>query len=297
MTQVTQRHDGRPAGRSTIPPESPALEVFITVCFLVSAAAGVGLAVLYWRGGQPQLEGILLATAFAGLAVGFVVWANRLLPQGPVAEDREPLESTTEQREAFEEDLERGGVITRRTMILRALGLAATALGVAALFPIRSFGPRPGHTLEHTSWRGGKRLVTLDGSPVIASAVPLGGLVTVFPEGSSGDGNAQAVLIRVEQGLLNPPKGRESWSPQGFIAYSKVCTHAGCPVGLYQNQTHELLCPCHQSNFDVLNGARPLFGPAAVALPQLPLAIDPDGVLRSTGDFSEPIGPYFWHSV
>jgi ubiquinol-cytochrome c reductase iron-sulfur subunit len=101
----------------------------------------------------------------------------------------------------------------------------------------------------------------------------------------------------VEPGLLQPVKGRETWSPQGFVAYSKICTHAGCPVGLYQAQLHELLCPCHQSNFDVLSGARPLFGPAAVALPQLPLRITPDGFLAATGDFSEPVGPYFWHSV
>jgi ubiquinol-cytochrome c reductase iron-sulfur subunit len=101
----------------------------------------------------------------------------------------------------------------------------------------------------------------------------------------------------VEEGLITPIKGRESWTPGGFVAYSKVCTHAGCPVGLYQNQTHELLCPCHQSNFDVLQGARPLFGPAAVALPQLPLLLDRDGYIQATGDFSEPIGPYFWHSV
>jgi ubiquinol-cytochrome c reductase iron-sulfur subunit len=279
------------------PQPSAPIEGFITGCFLVSAAAGVGLAVLYWRGGQPQLEGVLLATAFAGLAIGFVVWANRLLPQGPVAEERETLETSSEEQEAFEEDLERGGIMTRRKVILRALGLAATSLGVAALFPIRSFGPRPGHTLEHTKWRAGLRLVTLDGNLVVASEVPVGGLVTVFPEGSPGDGNSQTVLIRVEPGLLTPVKGREDWSPDGFVAYSKVCTHAGCPVGLYQNQTHELLCPCHQSNFDVLNGARPLFGPAAVALPQLPLQLGGDGYLRATGDFSAPVGPYFWHRV
>jgi ubiquinol-cytochrome c reductase iron-sulfur subunit len=282
-----------------IPEPSPPLENFITICFLVSAAAGVGLAVLYWRGGQPQLEGVLLATAFAGLAIGLVTWANRLMPQGPVAEDRHPLDPAQEehQEEAFQQDLAAGGVMTRRKLILRALGLAVTSLGVAALFPIRSFGPRPGHTLEHTKWRNGFRLVSLDGKPVGVNDVPLGGLVTVFPEGSPGDAQSQAVLVRVEPGLLTPIKGRESWSPQGFVAYSKICTHAGCPVGLYQAQAHELLCPCHQPNFDVLNGARPLFGPAAVSLPQLPLRVTPDGFLAATGDFSEPVGPYFWHSV
>jgi ubiquinol-cytochrome c reductase iron-sulfur subunit len=287
-------------GRAPTEPESapPSLaEPFVTVSFLVSAAAGIGLAVLYWRGGQPQLEGGLLALAFTGLAVGFIVWANRLLPQGPSVQEREHMETTAAQRGAFERDLERGGVVTRRRMILRSLGLALTALGVAALFPIRSFGPRPGNKLAHTLWRNGLRLVTLDGKPVFASDVPLGGLVTVFPEGSPGDASGQAVLMRVEPGLIRPVKGRETWTPEGLIAYSKICTHAGCPVGLYQAQAHELLCPCHQSNFDVLNGARPLFGPAAAALPQLPLSLDSDGVIRATGDFSDPVGPYFWHTV
>jgi ubiquinol-cytochrome c reductase iron-sulfur subunit len=82
--------------------------------------------------------------------------------------------------------------------------------------------------------------------------------------------------------------------PEGLIAVSKVCTHAGCPVGLYQATTHQLLCPCHQSAFDVLDGAKPVFGPAAAPLPQLPLEIDADGHVRSRGDFVAPIGPAWW---
>ena len=79
------------------------------------------------------------------------------------------------------------------------------------------------------------------------------------------------------------------------IAYSKICTHVGCPVGLYQADTHELLCPCHQSTFDVLDGARPRFGPATRSLPQLPLAVDGDGFLTAQSDFTEPVGPGFWN--
>jgi ubiquinol-cytochrome c reductase iron-sulfur subunit len=180
-------------------------------------------------------------------------------------------------------------------MLLRALGLAAGGLGVAALFPIRSLGPKPGNTLSHTEWRNGLRLVTEDGRPVRVDQVPLNGLVTVFPEGFPGSAAGQAVLIRVEPGLISPRPGRATWSPDGFIAYSKVCSHAGCPVGLFTPQTNQLLCPCHQSTFDVLNGARPLFGPAAVSLPQLPLSINLNGELLATGDFSAPIGPAFWH--
>jgi ubiquinol-cytochrome c reductase iron-sulfur subunit len=125
--------------------------------------------------------------------------------------------------------------------------------------------------------------------------VPLEGLVTAFPDGLPNSADGQIVLIRLPSGLLQPRNDRATWSPQGFIAYSKVCTHAGCPVGLYQAQTHQLLCPCHQSAFDVLNEAKVVFGPAFRALPQLPLAIDPEGYLIAQSDFHEPIGPSYWN--
>jgi len=264
--------------------------------FGVTVLACGGLAYVYLQGGQAQLEGLLLAVAFAGVAYGFVTWGQKLMPQGPVSEDRHHLPSTEPERERFEADLERGGVLTRRRLLVRALGAAVVALGGVALFPIRSLGPRPGTSLAHTPWRRGMRLVTEDGRPVRAADVPRGGLVTVFPEGHAGSADGQAVLVRVEDpGRIRHRPGRDDWSPHGYIAYSKVCTHAGCPVGLYQAETHQLLCPCHQSTFDVLDGARPVFGPAAAALPQLPLRLDPDGYLRARGDFPEPVGPAYWH--
>jgi ubiquinol-cytochrome c reductase iron-sulfur subunit len=105
---------------------------------------------------------------------------------------------------------------------------------------------------------------------------------------------SQALLIRVDPALLRLPAGRSGWAPRGYIAFSKFCTHAGCPVGLYRASTHKLLCPCHQSTFDVLEGARPVFGPTTRALPQLPLDVDAEGYLRAKGDFSAPVGPGFW---
>ena len=107
--------------------------------------------------------------------------------------------------------------------------------------------------------------------------------------------DSQVVVVRVEEGQLRPRPGRENWSPQGYVAYSKICPHVGCPVGVYQEATHELLCPCHQSTFDVLDGARPRFGPATRSLPQLPLAVDPEGFLVAQSDFHEPVGPAFWN--
>jgi len=266
----------------------------VVTSFLVSAAAAVGLAVVYMTGGAPQLEGTFLAVSLAGLAVGFVMWANHLMPEGPFVDARHDPEASEAELDEVESDLERGGILTRRKVILRSLGLAAGGLGVAALFPIRSLGPSPGRSLVETPWRDGLRLVTDDGRPVLASEVPLEGLVTVFPDGEPGSADGQAVLVRVEPGSITPLPGREDWAPQGYVAYSKVCTHAGCPVGLYQAESHELLCPCHQSSFDVLRHAKPVFGPAAAPLPQLPLRIDAAGYLVAGGDFSEPVGPVFW---
>ncbi|MEA2827716.1 MAG: ubiquinol-cytochrome c reductase iron-sulfur subunit [Actinomycetota bacterium] len=266
----------------------------VATSFLLSAAAALALALVYMTGGNPQLEGTFLALALAGLAVGFVMWANHLMPRGPFVDDRHEPGGSEAELEEVEADVERGGILTRRKLILRSLGLAAGGLGAAALFPIRSLGPSPGRALVETPWRDGMRLVSDDGRPVLASEVPLEGLVTVFPEGQPGSADGQAVLVRVGPGLITPLRGREDWAPDGYVAYSKVCTHAGCPVGLYQAESHELLCPCHQSSFDVLHHARPVFGPAAAPLPQLPLRIDGEGFLVAGGDFSEPVGPVFW---
>ncbi|GAC1310219.1 MAG: hypothetical protein NVSMB16_06810 [Acidimicrobiales bacterium] len=124
--------------------------------------------------------------------------------------------------------------------------------------------------------------------------VAVGGVVTVFPEGFIDDASAQTLLIRASDAPMVTRRGREDWSPAGFVAFSKVCTHAGCPVGLYEHRTNQLLCPCHQSLFDVAKGARPVFGPAPRALPQLPLAVDAEGRLIAQRDYDEPIGPAFW---
>lgn len=266
----------------------------ILVGFLFSFLGGLGLTIVYALGGQPQAEGVLLAVGLFGLGFGLVTWAHRLMPHGPFEEPRE-LPTSEAEREAFERDLEQGGVIGRRKILIGGLVAAAGSLAIAALFPIRSLGPSPGKSLVRTPWRRGKRLVTDANVPIRAADVPVEGLVTAFPEGSPGSADGQIVLIRVEPGLLQPTGERATWSPEGFIAYSKVCTHAGCPVGLYQAETHQLLCPCHQSAFDVLNEAKVVFGPAFRALPQLPLVIDAEGFLAAQSDFHEPIGPSFWN--
>jgi ubiquinol-cytochrome c reductase iron-sulfur subunit len=268
----------------------------VAVGFAVTTAAAIGLAITYSVGGQPQVEGILLALALGGLGFGFVVVAKELLPQGPYTEEREPLESTAEEISEFEADFERGEAwLARRGFILKMLGLAAGALGVAALFPIRSLGPSPGRSLFSTKWRRRSLVVDEQGEAVSVDTLEVGGVLTVFPEGHVGAEDSQTILIRISKDNFTTRPGREHWGPRGYLAFSKICTHAGCPVGLYQQTVKELLCPCHQSTFDVTKGAKPVFGPATRSLPQLPLMIDDDRLLRARGDYDTPVGPGFWN--
>ena len=269
----------------------------VAMALVVATLAAGALAGVYIAGGQPQAEGALLFVSLAGIGVALVLWAKRLLPEGEVTEPRGDLPSSEDDREAVGEALDTGGesFFTRRRRLLRLLMGAGGALGLALVFPIRSLGPSPGRSLSRTSWGPDVRLVDEHGQPVRVTALQVGSILTVFPEGSEQAGDSQTVLIRTPPGLLRPRRGREAWSPEGYVAYSKICTHVGCPVGLYQETTHELLCPCHQSTFDVLDGARPRFGPATRALPQLPLYVDPQGFLRASADFSEPVGPGFWN--
>lgn len=266
----------------------------IGLAFAVSALAGFGLGVVYILGGQPQLEGILLALALGGLGVGLVLWAKHLMPAGPVEQEREPLGSSEEERRGFLEDfLPAERLLASRRFLVRLLGLAVAGLVFAAVFPIRSLGPAPGRRLFGTAWRAGLRLTTTEGRPIHKDELELGTVLTVFPEGRT-DADSQTLLIRVEPERLQLPAGREEWAPEGLVAYSKICTHAGCPVGLYQEAQGLLFCPCHQSTFNVLDGAHPNFGPATRALPQLPLSFDDEGFVIATGEFSEPVGPGFW---
>lgn len=271
-------------------PEAP-----VAVALVLSILGGLGLAVVYVLGGQPQVEGALLGLALGGLGAALILWGRRLLPHEDVVEERDPLRSTAAQREAAEEAAQEGGeALGRRRFLTRLLLGALGALGLAALFPIRSLGPSPGVSLFVTGWRRGTRLVDEDGVAVRSDRLVVGSVITVYPEGAVGSADSQTVLIRVDPAGLRLPSQRMAWAPEGYVGYSKVCTHAGCPVGLYRADTHSLLCPCHQSTFDVLNGAAPVFGPAARPLPQLPLEIDQDGFLRALGDFPEPVGPGFW---
>jgi ubiquinol-cytochrome c reductase iron-sulfur subunit len=267
------------------------------LAFGVAVAAAIGLAIVYVQDGQPQLEGVLLSLASGGIGVGIVVTAKGFLPGDEVEEERHSVASPEEDVAAFTADFEAGEQPLRRRRLLVGMGASAlAAFGAALLFPIRSLGPRPGRDLKRTAYAGGgKRLVTADGTPVRPADLSADGVVTVWPDGHVDAPDAPTLLIRTRRSQqLVPRPGREGWTVDGIVAYSKLCTHVGCPVGLYQAEVGLLLCPCHQSTFDVLDGARPVFGPAARSLPQLPLDVDDDGYLVATDDFSGPVGPGFW---
>jgi ubiquinol-cytochrome c reductase iron-sulfur subunit len=270
----------------------------IAVALGLTVVAGVGLFIVYFTGGQTQIEGILFAIALGAVGVALGIWANRLLDAREVVEERHELTSGPAGRQALEEAFteEVGPVLGRRSMLLKLLAGAGGALGLALLLPVLSLGPAPGRSLKVTPWARGKRLVDENGNRVTLQTVPQDGFLTVFPEGNVGAADAQALLIHVRQGSLTLPPDRLAAVPQGtHIAYSKICTHAGCPVGLYRAESQSLICPCHQSQFDVADGGRPFFGPAARPLPQLPLGVDNEGVLIAQGDFYEPVGPAFWN--
>jgi ubiquinol-cytochrome c reductase iron-sulfur subunit len=281
-------------------------EMVVAVFLLIGLAGFASYGGLYWVGGQTQLEGVFLGVGLFGFGFGLSAWGKYLLPQGPFVEDRHAFASSEQDVEAMTAAIvDRGTMVVRRRGFLGGLLAAGSGImGVVLVFPLlRSLGPKPGTTLETTNWKANIRLVDINGRPIHRADLEAGGFMTVFPEGFTDTDNYQAidqsVLIRpygpqANSKVFHSGPGRSSWTPDGYVAYSKVCTHAGCPVGLYQEQLYQLLCPCHQSLFDILDGAKPVFGPAPRPLPQLPLYIDGEGFIRAQAGYDQPIGPGFW---
>jgi ubiquinol-cytochrome c reductase iron-sulfur subunit len=277
------------------------VERVIAVTFLLGMVLVAGFGACYWVNAAPWTLGATMGGGLFLLGVGLVAWGKYLMPRGPFVEDRHPLANSQNDRDAFAAAIvERGGgVIKRRKMLGGLLGGGLGIFSIVAIFPlIRSLGPLPKNTLFHTDWRKGTYAVDQTGRRVQVGDLAVGSIMTVYPEGTQNTDNGQAVdqtvLIRLSNENVTTQKGRESWAPMGYVAYSKLCTHLGCPVGLYEQQLQLLVCPCHQSMFDVANGAIPNFGPAPRPLPQLPLYIDADGYLRAQSDYHVPVGPGFW---
>jgi ubiquinol-cytochrome c reductase iron-sulfur subunit len=273
----------------------------ISVCFVVGTLCMAGFGACYWIDAQPWKLGATLGGGLLFLGIGLVAWGKYLMPRGPFVEERHTLANSEADRQAFAAAIvERGGgIMQRRKLLGGLLGGGMGIFTIVALFPLlRSLGPLPKDTLQHTDWRSGSYLVDQTGRRVEVGDLAVGSIETVFPEGTENSDRGQAVdqtvLIRVSNEAFTTMKGRETWAPHGYVAYSKVCTHLGCPVGLYEQELQLLVCPCHQSMFNVTNGAVPQFGPAPRPLPQLPLYVDSSGFLRSQSDYHEAVGPGFW---
>lgn len=262
--------------------------------------------------------GLGIALALLSIGLGAIHWSKSLMSDHEFVEYRHPTRGKDATREAAvqafaEADKESG--FGRRVMIRNSMIAAVVASIVPGVTLFRGLAPfatpenpqagDPVALLKHTMWKAGTRLVhDPEGTPIRAADVTLGSAVHVIPEGLKELGHegglleekakAIVLLMRLRPEQLIEAEDRKDWSYNGIVAYSKVCTHVGCPVALYEQQTHHLLCPCHQSQFDVTDHAKVIFGPAARPLPQLPIAIDDEGYLIAQSDFTEPVGPSFW---
>jgi ubiquinol-cytochrome c reductase iron-sulfur subunit len=218
-------------------------------------------------------------------------------------EERPRLGDPNEARQAL--DTLEGGLepITRRRLLGGAAGVAGVGLAAAVAVPVAALGPGIEDQLSSTPWRAGRRLVDSGDRPILAADVNMGGFLTAFAEGFDKEQlGSPVVVVRVDPATLRLPAVRAGWAPEGILAYSKICTHAACAIALYRSplspstQAHgpALVCPCHYSTFDVLQGGRVEFGPAGRALPQLPLTVDAAGALCAAGPLSGPVGPSWW---
>src|SRR5580658_4909139 len=273
----------------------------------IIAMGGFGAA--YWVNASPWVIGGTCGAGLFLLGFGLTAWGKYLMPQGPFVEERHVLAGTPEERNSMAAALvERSAVVVKRRKLLGGLfALGAGIFGIVAAFPLlRSLGPLPKDTFDVTDWRKGSVLVDSSGRPVTRETLVVGGIMTVYPRSQlryddgqpyftdNGQAIDQTVLIRVSDEPFTTVPGREDWTPDGYVAYSKVCTHLGCPVGLYEQELELLVCPCHQSMFNVRNGAVPQFGPAPRPLPQMYLGYNDDGYLIAMAPYNQPVGPGFW---
>jgi ubiquinol-cytochrome c reductase iron-sulfur subunit len=262
----------------------------IAAGLVLSIIGSIGFMYAFWQQLSTQWLGFFLACAFGGFSIAALGWARWILPHEQVIDLRDAVPQPLEERAQQVEVLARGvAQLTRKTWLMRMLYAALGVIGIAALFPVGALGPEPDGTLFHTRWKRGDRMQRTDGTIVKADDINVDAVETVFPEGSVGDYRSMAVIIRLPDGV-----GKNTAA--GLVVYSKACTHAGCPVALYRAADRRLVCPCHQSVFDVADGARVLDGPADHPLPQLPIEVSADGYVRALGDFPGPIGPGFWQA-
>lgn len=265
-------------------------------------------------GASTAALGACIGASLLCIGIGAIQWSRKLMSDHEIVEYRHPAASSEEDRAeaiaALETGIEESG-IGRRPLVRNSLLGAMGFLGLPAIVALRDLGPLPGDKLAHTVWKKGMQVVQdVDGARIRPQDMEVGQLVNAepavfFPEGDEEPeyegtsllqekAKAAVILVRMNPDDITPWKGRENWGVEGILCFSKICTHVGCPISLWEQQTHHLLCPCHQSTFDLADNGKVVFGPANRHLPQLPLAVDEEGYLIATSDFTEPVGPSYW---
>jgi ubiquinol-cytochrome c reductase iron-sulfur subunit len=293
-----------------------ALSAVFTILFVVAfvgidPSVEIGLPVIGTTSALNVSMGLTFGLAIFLIGTGMIHWAKKLMPDVEVVEERHEFASAPEDIAAAGETFAVGAAesgVMSRPIIRRTL------LGALALFPLplivtlRDLGPDPGDSKYNTMWRSGMRLHTdVSNLPIRAADIPVGNLINAIPDGleevehDAGNLNERAksvvVVVRIDPSDIRSQQGGTPelpWDFNGILAFSKVCTHVGCPISLYEQRTHHLLCPCHQSTFDLADGGKVVFGPAARPMPQLAITVDSEGYLVARGDFTVPIGPSFW---
>lgn len=279
--------------------------LFIASYIYIPTTEFIFLPVLGSTNAHELFLGLGLGLSLLFIGLGAVHWAKTLMPDNEIIAERHVMRSEDVDRKGFVDTVKEGAAASglgRRSLIKRSLGLS---LGLSALTPLlflRDLGPLPKKQLETTNWKTGTRLVTDPGDRAIkASDLEVGAVAQVLPQLLPGEertlsniGKDAVLLIRLRPEEFELSPERLSWTYEGIIAFSKICSHMGCAVALYEQQTKHLLCPCHQSTFDVPRAAKVIFGPAARPLPQLAITVDSEGYLIAQKPFSEPVGPSFW---
>ncbi|MFD4588729.1 Rieske 2Fe-2S domain-containing protein [Streptomyces sp. NPDC058423] len=249
--------------------------------------------------------GVTLGVALFCIGAGAVHWARTLMSDQELVDERHPIEAPPEVKAKVLADFAAGAEESgfgRRKLIRNTLFGALTMVPLSGVVLLRDLGPLPEDKLRHTLWAKGKQLINMNThEPLRPEDVTVGSLTFAMPEGLSEHDHsfqteiakAALMIVRIQPEDIKDKRELE-WSHEGIVAFSKICTHVGCPISLYEQQTHHVLCPCHQSTFDLSDGARVIFGPAGHALPQLRIGVNDEGFLEALGDFDEPVGPAFW---
>jgi ubiquinol-cytochrome c reductase iron-sulfur subunit len=310
LVLLMRRRKPRPLGpgerERVVPPAPPnaGWELTAALLLLAGAACAVAFVVVYVLDRLPahtQLLGLSLGLAFLFIAAALIVTAHRLIVTEEL-EDDYPVQEHPEEQELIAQVVGESG-LTRRRLLKLSLLAAGGALTAAVLTPIASLGPVIDLVSFYaTPWRRGTRLVDEHGKPYKASDIEENNFYTAFAEGSDKEAlSSSLVLVRLPTSSLELPRDLAHYPAAGIVAYSKICTHAGCAISLYRaplfqadEPTPALVCPCHYSTFNPADGGTVTFGPAGRKLPMLPLLIAPNGELRAAGNFDQPVGPSWW---